>query len=373
MAALGAVLTALTLFMVGCSRPTKEPPSTIEDKQATEGARQEATAAETARQEAEAAELAAAETARQEATAAELAATEAERQEVATTELAAEEAARQEAVAAELAATAERQEAVAAELAAEEAARQEAVAAELATAEAARQEAAAAETARQEAAAAELAAAEAARQEAVAAELAAAEAARQEAVAAELAAEEAARQEAVAAELATTEAAVAETALPTYPGPGESVEPGENIGREATGVREDILITTEPEIAGSSEPSSTDSGGRRFSLGLLNLALGAGSFVQKDWGGGLAVLAGYAAAGGLIAWELTLVYEDPLAGIPGAVGLGVAASAAIFGFIRPFFFNRNRPEAIQPKRVNFSFVPGDRGAAGVSVSYTLQY
>jgi hypothetical protein len=170
---------------------------------------------------------------------------------------------------------------------------------------------------------------------------------------------------------------VAETTLQTYPAPGESLEPGENIGRETSGVREDILITTEPSIAGTTgEPSGTpaaDSGGKRFSLGLLNLALGAGSFVQKDWGGGIATLAGYALAGGLIAWELTLVYEDPLAGIPGAVGLGVAASAAIFGFIRPFFFNRNRPEAIQPKRVNFSFVPGDRGAAGVRVSYTLQY
>jgi hypothetical protein len=84
-------------------------------------------------------------------------------------------------------------------------------------------------------------------------------------------------------------------------------------------------------------------------------------------------LAGYALAGGLIAWELTLIYEDPLAGIPGTVGLGVAASAAIFGFIRPFFFNRNRPEAIQAKRVNFSVVPGDRGAAAVRMSYTLHY
>jgi hypothetical protein len=170
---------------------------------------------------------------------------------------------------------------------------------------------------------------------------------------------------------------VAETALQTYPAPDESLEPRENIGREASGVREDILITTATETTGTSgEPSgapAADSGGKRFSLGLLNLALGAGSFVQKDWGGGFAMLAGYAVAGGLIAWELTLIYEDPLAGIPGAVGLGVAVSTIVFGFIRPHFFNRNRPEAIQAKRVNFSVVPGDRGTAGVRVSYTLQY
>jgi hypothetical protein len=309
MAVVGAVLTALALLIGGCSRSPKEP------------------VADTA-----AAELAAAEAARQEAVAAELAAAEAARQEAAAAELAAAEAARQEAAAAE----------------------------------AARQKAVAAEAARQKAAAAELAAAEAARREAAAAELAAAEAARQEAAAAELAAAEVA-----AAELAAVKATVAETALPTYPGPGKSVEPGENIGSEVSGVQKDVVITTQPAIAGSS--GLLADGGRRFSLGLLNLALGAGSFVQKDWGGGLAVLAGYALAGGLIAWELTLIYEDPLAGIPGAVGLGVAASAAIFGFIRPFFFNRSRPEAIQTKRVNLSFVSGDRGAAGVRVSYILQY
>jgi hypothetical protein len=262
-------------------------------------------------------------------------------------------------------------------------ARREAEAAELAAAEAVQQEAEAAELAateaeRQEAVAAELAAAEAARQEAEAAELAATEAARQEAEAAEQAAAATARQEAEVAEQAAAEAEAAElaaaaTALLTYPAPDESVEPGENIGREASGVREAMLITTEPSIAESSGPSSTDSGKKRVSLGLLNLALGAGSFVQKDWGGGIATLAGYALAGGLIAWELTLIYEDPLAGIPGAVGLGVAASTAIFGFVRPLLFNRNRPEAIQAKRVNFSVVPGDRGAAGVRVSYTLQY
>jgi hypothetical protein len=253
------------------------------------------------------------------------------------------------------------------------------------TTEAAAAEPAAAEAARQEAAAAEPAAAEAARQEAAAAEPAAAEAvaaepARQEAAVAEPAVAEPAVAEAAAAEPAVAEAvaaelAVAETTLQTYPALDESLEPGENIGSEASGVQEDAAITTEPSIAGTTGESSGDpaDGGKRFSLGLLNLALGAGSFVQKDWGGGIATLAGYALAGGLIVWELTLVYEDPLAGIPGAVGLGVAASAAIFGFIRPHFFNRNRSEAIQARRVNFSFVPGDRGAAGVRVSYTLHY
>jgi hypothetical protein len=80
-----------------------------------------------------------------------------------------------------------------------------------------------------------------------------------------------------------------------------------------------------------------------------------------------------AAAWGLVAWDLTLKYEDKLAGVPGTVGLGVAAAAALFGFVRPFFFNRSRPEAVPPKRINFSVVPGERGSAAVRLSYTLQF
>jgi hypothetical protein len=224
-----------------------------------------------------------------------------------------------------------------------------------------------ADAAAAERAAAEVAAAEAAAAERAAAELAAAEAAAAERAAAELAAAERAAAERAAAERAAVEAAVAETVLQTYSGPNEAVEPRENIGSEESGV----IIITEPSGTGTARPSSADIG-KRVSLGLLNLALGAGSFVQKDWGGGLTTFAGYALAGALIAWELTLIYEDPLAGIPGTVGLGVAASAAIFGFIRPLLFNRNRPEATQVKRINFSFVPGNRGAA-VRLSYTLHY
>jgi hypothetical protein len=114
-------------------------------------------------------------------------------------------------------------------------------------------------------------------------------------------------------------------------------------------------------------------GGGAFGYGVLNLALGLGSFVQKDLGGGFTILGAYAAAGGLIAWELMLTYEDDLAGIPGAVGLGVAGAAALYGFIRPFIYSRNRALAGQADRVNFSVVPGNSGETAVRLTYTLRF
>jgi TolB-like protein len=175
----------------------------------------------------------------------------------------------------------------------------------------------------------------------------------------------------------------------------DGIETMGNLARELTGFTGNFDIDTEPMIAGTTggeapgeltpvrrpsgapaarpERAARAPGGRLFGYGVLNLALGLGSFMQKDWGGGLTVLGAYAAAGGLIAWELNIKYGNDLAGIPGGVGLGVAGVAALYGFIRPFIFNRNHPLANQANRVNLSIVPGDRGAAAVRLSYTLQF
>lgn len=78
------------------------------------------------------------------------------------------------------------------------------------------------------------------------------------------------------------------------------------------------------------------SGGRKFGAGVLNLALGLGSFTMGDVGGGLLILGGYAAAGALVGVEVALM-ED---GVMGTIGLGVAGLTAICGFIRPFDYDR---------------------------------
>jgi TolB-like protein len=123
--------------------------------------------------------------------------------------------------------------------------------------------------------------------------------------------------------------------------------------------------------AGSSAEPAKNSGGS-FGYGVLNLALGLGSFIQGDWGGGgLVILAGYGASAGLIIWELSLEYEDNLAGIPGAIGLGVGGLTALYGFIRPVVYNRRPALAAVLDNINVSPTAGSRGGVLVSYSFTF--
>jgi hypothetical protein len=105
----------------------------------------------------------------------------------------------------------------------------------------------------------------------------------------------------------------------------------------------------------------------------MNLVAGFGSFVQGDWGGGLTLLAGYCAAAGLIVWELSLKYEDDLAGIPGAVGLGAAGLTALYGFVCPFVYQRSRTLTGIADGINLAVVPENRNWATVRLSYTIRF
>ncbi|GHV69906.1 hypothetical protein AGMMS49928_14800 [Spirochaetia bacterium] len=124
----------------------------------------------------------------------------------------------------------------------------------------------------------------------------------------------------------------------------------------------------------SVSPGSTGNSAVAGNLGIgaMNLALGLGSFTQKDWAGGITLLGGYAAAAGLIAWELSLEYEDDLAGIPGAVGLGVAGLTAAYGFIRPWLYHKNPAAVSLADRIQIGFVPEKPGTA-VQLLYTLSF
>jgi TolB-like protein len=121
------------------------------------------------------------------------------------------------------------------------------------------------------------------------------------------------------------------------------------------------------------EKTAKKGGGGAFGYGVLNLAVGLGSFVQKDPGGGITLLLFYGAAAGLVGYELTLSYTDPLAGIPGTVGIGVGAVAVLYGFIRPFVFNKKHSLAGIMDGVNIAVVPEDQGSRAVRLSYTLKF
>jgi TolB-like protein len=142
----------------------------------------------------------------------------------------------------------------------------------------------------------------------------------------------------------------------------------EKLARELTGASGESFA----ENPGTGR-AAKKSGGAVFGYSVLNLALGLGSFVQRDPGGGLTILAGYGAAAGLIAWELSLEYEDKLAGIPGAVGLGVGGLTALYGFIRPAVYNRSRRLAEIADGIRIAAVPESRGSGAVQLSYTVKF
>jgi hypothetical protein len=126
-----------------------------------------------------------------------------------------------------------------------------------------------------------------------------------------------------------------------------------------------------PKPAGESGGGSAI--GRNLGVGVLNLFLGLGSFSQKDWGGGAAILVGYALAGGLLTWELLMDYYDPLAGIPGPIAIGVAGVTAVFGFVRPFIFNRNRKVAEALDGLHITVVPEAGGVKALSLTYGVRF
>jgi TolB-like protein len=164
----------------------------------------------------------------------------------------------------------------------------------------------------------------------------------------------------------------------------DGIQVMENLARELTGtsgvspsaggleaVRD--RAAAEAASAGRMRGRTKKSGGAVFGYGVLNLGLGLGSFIQGDWGAGLTILGGYGAAAGLIAWELSLDYEDSMAGIPGVIGLGVAGLTALYGFIRPALYNRNSALAFIADGISITAVPGNRGREAVRLSYTVKF
>jgi TolB-like protein len=165
----------------------------------------------------------------------------------------------------------------------------------------------------------------------------------------------------------------------------------ENLARELTGVstaseldriraEADAAAAKSADIAASkAKPKRVrQSGGAVFGYGMLNLAVGLGSFIQGDIGGGFFTLLTYGAAAGLIAWDISLDYDYelmgiPFAGIPGAVGFGIAGFAALYGFIRPAVVNHNRALAELIDRVEIGVASQRDGREAVRLTYTVKF
>jgi len=89
-------------------------------------------------------------------------------------------------------------------------------------------------------------------------------------------------------------------------------------------------------------PKKPPTTGEKLGTGAANLLLGLGSYLEGDIAGGVTLTAGYAVAAGLVVVEMTVIeWDSPIAGIPGTVGIAVAGLTAVYGFVRPFIYNRS--------------------------------
>jgi TolB-like protein len=124
--------------------------------------------------------------------------------------------------------------------------------------------------------------------------------------------------------------------------------------------------------------------GQKVGVGFLNILFGLGSFTMGDWVGGL-IIAGTQAAGYLMmvtaitsdeylegGFELPIIYY---------VGLGVNVGSMIYGFTRPFSYDK----ALAKKNgtyyasdnpmdhINIFFIPDNNGIHTVHLSYNLKF
>jgi hypothetical protein len=119
--------------------------------------------------------------------------------------------------------------------------------------------------------------------------------------------------------------------------------------------------------------------GQKIGTGTLNLLFGVGSYLERDITGGITISAGYAVAVGLFIIEATaLDWDNPAAGVPGTIGFAVAGVTVVYGFARPFIYNRSRHIAafvdnLQPKIVLASDQGTGNSNFGVQLSYTIRF
>jgi TolB-like protein len=150
-----------------------------------------------------------------------------------------------------------------------------------------------------------------------------------------------------------------------------NVETAEVQGQQTTTIRLD------PILAALLRVKYRDSGsfplGTRIGAGFLNLLAGAGSYSMGDWKGGLTLTGGYAIAAGLILWDIFgFSSSDDLAGIPGTVGFGIAGITALYGFIRPFIYEKPASNSIL-NGIDLLILPGKAGVKALGLSYTHRF
>ena len=119
--------------------------------------------------------------------------------------------------------------------------------------------------------------------------------------------------------------------------------------------------------------------GQKIGTGAVNILFGLGSYLEGDIAGGITLTAGYIVTAGLFVIEATaLDWDNPAVGVPATIGFTVAGLTVVYGFVRPFIYNRSRYIAavvdnIQPKIVLVADPNTGGGNFGFQLSYSIKF
>ena len=150
------------------------------------------------------------------------------------------------------------------------------------------------------------------------------------------------------------------------------------IGTETTEVIVSYAISVnkkDKRIMGFSGRST----GQKIGTGALNVIFGLGSYLEGDIAGGITLTAGYAVAAGLMVIEaVALDWDSPAVGVPATIGVAVAGVTLVYGFARPFIYNRSPQLAAvmdntRPGIVLTSDKSGGNHNAGFQITYTFKF
>jgi hypothetical protein len=126
------------------------------------------------------------------------------------------------------------------------------------------------------------------------------------------------------------------------------------------------------------QPKPPKTAGEKIGTGALNILFGLGSYLEGDIAGGITLTAGYALSAGLFIIEAAaLDWDSPAVGVPATLGVAIAGLTIVYGFARPFIYNRSPQLATimdntQPRIVFTSDIYGNRNI-GFQISYNIKF
>jgi len=128
----------------------------------------------------------------------------------------------------------------------------------------------------------------------------------------------------------------------------------------------------------SKPPKKPATAADKIGAGALNIILGLGSYIEGDIAGGITLTAGYALSAGLIVLEVTaLDWDSPAVGVPITAGISIAGLTLVYGFVRPFIYNRSPQMAyiLDNARSGMIMTPDRFGnnALAFQLSYSIKF